>query len=103
MSYFNKSPIKIPLIRSTIFGRGQPRTGAHLRGREVVEHDPLELAAICGALTDLYPIGEDALILSSIRRYMRLYYTLIHSGTQKNYWFVFPSLVRIRHGGAKCA
>ena len=70
MSYFNKSPIKMPLIRSTIFGRGQPRTGIHLRGREVVEHAPLELTAICGALTDLYLIGEDALILSSIRRYI---------------------------------
>ena len=93
----------MPLIRSTIFGREQPRTGAHLRGREAMEHDPLGLAAIRGALTDLYLIGEDALILSSIRRYMRLYYTLIHTGTQINYWFVFPSLVRIRHGGAKCA
>ena len=36
--------------------------GIHLRGREVVEHAPLELAAIHGALTDLYLIGEDALI-----------------------------------------
>ena len=70
MSDFNKSLIKMPLIRSTIFGRGRPRTGALLRGREVVEHAPLELAAICGALTDLYLIGEDALILSSIRRYI---------------------------------
>ena len=77
MSYFNKSPIKMPLIRSTIFGREQLRTGIHLCGREVVEHVPLELTAICGALTDLYLIGEDALILSSIRRYMRLYYTLL--------------------------
>ena len=28
MSDFNKSLIKMPLIRSTIFGRGRPRTGA---------------------------------------------------------------------------